>query len=330
MRALQFDAPRKARVVEVADPTPGAHDVVIRVAACGICGTDVHIFHGDYLGEYPIVPGHEFAGRVEAVGNAVARVRVGDLAAIEPNLSCGRCEACLSNRQNFCDAWRGIGVTLPGGMAELAAAPEEAVFPVAGVSAETAAFTEPLSCVLHGVERAAVDVSDRVLLIGAGPIGMLLLRTLRARGAARIDVAERSATRLARAAASGADRAETDLGALRPDTYDLVVDATGSPAVLERTLDYARPGGRVLWFGVPPQDARVSIPAFTVFRKGLSVIGSYTSLRNSHQAVRLLESGIVPVEDLVSHRVPLADVEAGIGLLTTGADDVMKVMVIPG
>ena len=127
MKALVIDEPGKARVADVPKPAPGPGEVLIRVERCGICGTDVHIFRGEYLGDYPITPGHELAGEVAAVGNGVASFAPGDRVAIEPNIACDSCPACLSNRQNFCENWKAVGVTLPGGMAEYVVAPADAV-----------------------------------------------------------------------------------------------------------------------------------------------------------------------------------------------------------
>jgi len=310
-------------------PSPGPGEVLIRVAACGICGTDVHIFRGEYMGEYPLVPGHEFSGEVVAVGEGVSRFRVGDRVAVEPNIACGNCEACLNNRQNFCENWQAIGVTLPGGMAEYVVAPEPAVFDIGSLSFAEGAFMEPLSCVIHGVERAGIRLGDRVAILGAGPIGLLMVQVVRLRGAATITVLERQAARRELAVRLGAMHAVATFEELTPDAYDVVIDATGVPGVMSHTLSLVRKGGSVLLFGVPPRGARLVLDAFTVFEKGVRVSSSYTSLRNSYQAVRLLSSGRVRVDALISHRLPLAGFEKGVHLIETGAEDVKKVILCP-
>lgn len=328
MRVLQIAQPQVAQVLEVPDPQPGPDEVLIRVMASGICGTDIHILRGEYLGAYPVIPGHEFAGVVEAVGAEVSRFQVGTAVAAEPNIACDNCDACLNNRQNFCHNWQAVGVTRPGGMAELVVVPEKAVFAIGALPFEHGAFVEPLSCVLHGIERARIRAGDRVAVLGAGPIGVLLLQVARLHDAGELTVVERQPARRA-FAALWAEHTLDSLEALEPDAYDVVIDATGVIAVMERTLAAARHGGTVLLFGVPPAEARLSVAAFTVFRKGLTVLSSFTSVRNSLQAIALLQAGRVDVTQLVSHRLPLAGFLEGVRLIETGAEAVRKVLLCP-
>jgi len=329
MKAAFIERPEELVVREAPVPVPGDGDVLIEVKASGICGTDIHIFHGEYLGSYPIVPGHEFSGVVVDVGSKVKKFKAGDRVAIEPNVACDNCDACLSNRQNFCEHWRGVGVTMPGGMAQFAVAPERAVFGIGTMPFEVGAFVEPLSCVLHGVQRAGIALADRVLIVGAGPIGNLLLKAVMLEGASAVDVVDKNEARLSLAAASGAATVSRDLGSLEPESYDVVVDATGVPALMARALGFARKGGKVLLFGVPPSKSTVSFEAFEIFRKGLTILSSYTSVRNSIQATRLLGTGRIDVASLVSHQLPLAEFRRGIELIESGADGVLKVIIRP-
>ena len=329
MRALTIVQPHQAEVQEIASPEPEGRDVLIEVQACGICGTDVHILRGEYMGSYPIIPGHEFAGVVRAVGPDVRRVSVGDRVAVEPNIACDNCFACLHNRQNFCHNWEAVGVTRPGGMAQYVTAPEKTVFGLDGLSFEVGAFMEPLSCVIHGVERADVRLADRVAIVGAGPIGLLLLQVIQRQGAASITVAERQPARLDLARSFGADRAVSSADELGKEAYDVVVDATGAVAVMSKTLTWVRPGGTILLFGVPPRDTQLTLDAFAFFEKGVTVRSSFTSVRNSYQALGLLKSGQVEVEPLVSHRLPLEEFEHGVTLIEEGLDGVKKVLLLP-
>ncbi|WP_422479115.1 zinc-dependent alcohol dehydrogenase family protein [Pleomorphochaeta sp. DL1XJH-081] len=329
MRALIIEKPGTAVVKEVPIPQVGDHDVLIRVMASGICGTDIHIYRGEYLGSYPVIPGHEFAGTVEKVGSKVSRFKVGDRVAIEPNISCDNCESCLNNRQNFCLNWNGVGVTLPGGMAEYAVVPEKATFSIGDLPFEVGAFVEPLSCVLYGVERTRIELADKVLILGAGPIGLLLAQSIMLQGAKEITQVDRNTKRLEKAKANGAARVESSLDALPLDYYDVVVDASGAIFLMEQTIRFVRKGGTILLFGVPPKEAKVSFPAFTVFEKGLYIVSSYTSVRNSIQAVGLLETGRLDVAPLISHRLPLEQFTQGIDFLEQGTDDVMKVLITP-
>lgn len=330
MKCIQILEPNRVECVEIPMPHPRADEVLIRVAASGICGTDLHILRGEYLGGYPVIPGHEFSGTIVEVGAGVSRFSVGDRVAVEPNIPCDNCPECLHNRQNFCRNWRAVGVTLPGGMAEYVAVPEKQVFSIGDLPFEQAAFMEPLSCVLHGLEKLSLRPGEAVALLGAGPIGILLLRAARLWGVTRIAVAERNPERLAFARQAGADEAFASLDELTPDGYDAVIDATGVPAVIARCIDLARPGGRVLWFGVPPSGQEMSLEPFKVFRKGLALYGSFTSLRNSYQAVELLQSGRLKVDDIISHRLPLEAFVHGCELIEQGAEGVKKVLILPG
>ncbi|MDR2369915.1 MAG: zinc-dependent alcohol dehydrogenase family protein [Treponema sp.] len=329
MKALIIEKPGVAKVETVPVPPLGPHDVRIKVKASGICGTDVHIFRGEYLGTYPVIPGHEFSGIVEETGAAVTRFKAGDHAAIEPNVSCDNCHACLNNRQNFCENWNGVGVTLPGGFAEYAVAPEKAVFNIGKIPFLAGAFVEPLSCVLHGVERARVKLADRVLILGAGPIGILLSKAIQLQGASEITQVDKNKARLELAKKSGAAFVFDSLDPLEKDGYDVVVDASGSKFLMEHTILYVRKGGTVLLFGVPQRDAKLELPAFTIFEKGLFLLSTYTSVRNSIQAVRLLESGKIDVSALVSHQLPLNEFERGIELIEHGLEGVLKVVILP-
>lgn len=330
MKAAVVSKPGTISVQEVEKPRPlGPDDVVVRVMASGICGTDVHIFRGEYLGSYPVTPGHEFSGVVEAVGGNVKRFAPGSRVAVEPNIACDSCPACLDNRQNFCENWQAVGVTRPGAMAQYVAAPQKVVFDAGDIPFDRAAFMEPLSCVLHGIENVGIRAGDRVAVIGIGPIGMLLIRTARASGAADFSAAELGEQRLAAAVRDGIRDATTDVSSLKSDAYDVVIDATGAPAMLAQAIRLARPGGRVLVFGVAPQGKTASIEPFQVFRKGLTICSSYTSRRNSIQALRLIASGQVRVDDLVSHRLPLSGFEGGIGKIESRSENAMKVMIFP-
>ena len=329
MRALIIEKPGLAQVRTVPVPPVGEHDVRIKVKVSGICGTDVHIFRGEYLGSYPVIPGHEFSGIVEETGGKVTRFKAGDQVAIEPNISCDNCRACLSNRQNFCEHWNGVGVTLSGGMAEYAVVPEKAVFNTGTLPFLSGAFVEPLSCVLHGVERARFKLADKVLILGAGPIGILLSKAIQLQGASAITQVDLNHSRLELAKKSGAAQVCASLDELPRDAFDVVVDASGSAFLMERALDFVRKGGTVLWFGVPRRDAKLQLPAFTIFEKGLFLLSSYTSVRNSIQAVELLENGKIDVTSLISHQLALEEFARGVEIIEKGLEGVLKVVILP-
>lgn len=329
MKAIRIDHPNQVSVVDLPVPRPAEGEVLIKVMASGICGTDVRILRGEYLGDYPVIPGHEFSGIVKQVGSGVTRFRAGDRVAVEPNIACDNCYNCLHNRHNFCLNWQATGVTRPGGMAQYVTAPEKSVFDIGDLPFEYGAFMEPLSCVLHGVQRAKVHLADRVAILGAGPIGILLLQTIQLQGAAQVTVVEKNPARAELAQACGAYRCLTHIDDLEQDHYDVVVDATGAIALMAQTLDFARHGGTVLLFGVPPAEQRMELEAFQVFRKGLTILSSFTSVRNSYQAVALLQSKRIDVSGLISHQLSLDEFERSVELIERGRENVKKVLILP-
>lgn len=327
MKALVIEKPNQALVKEVPIPEVGKNEIRIKVQASGICGTDIHIYRGDYLGSYPIIPGHEFSGIVDAVGEGATRFALADHVAVEPNLSCNNCSACFDNRPNFCENWQAIGVTRPGGFAEYVVVPESAAFSIGSLDFAQGSFMEPLSCVLHGVQKAHVNLADKVLIMGAGPIGILLLKTVLTQGASEITQLDTNKGRLQLAKKSGANHIETDVNKLHNEEFDMVIDATGVPFLLEKSIDLIRKGGTLLWFAVPKKDATVSLKPFKIFEKGLHIVSSYTSVKNSIQAVRMLENGKIDVSDLISHRLPLEKFVQGIETIENSEEGVLKVII---
>lgn len=329
MNSVVIQRPNEISVLEREVPEPGPGQLMIQVMASGICGTDLHIYRGEYMGKYPVIPGHEFSGVVAARGSGVTRFKVGDRVAVEPNIACDNCLNCLNNRQNFCLNWQAIGVTLPGGMEEYVIVPERAAFDIGQLPFEIGAFMEPLSCVVHGIERAHIGMADQVGIFGAGPIGDLMIQMARIQGAAQITVLEINAGRAELARQLGADRVVSSFDELQPDTYDIVIDATGAIPVMNRTIEYVRKGGTVLLFGVPPSGRNLEVEGFKLFQKGLTLLSSFTSVRNSFQAVDLLQSGQVRVESLISHRLPLHEMPRALELIESRDPAVKKVIVHP-
>ena len=329
MKSVVIERPNEIAVVGRDVPEPGPGQLMVQVMASGICGTDLHIYRGEYMGKYPVIPGHEFSGIVGAVGSGITRFQAGDRVAVEPNIACDNCVNCLNNRQNFCLNWQAIGVTLPGGMQEYVIVPERTAFNIGELPFEIGAFMEPLSCVIHGVERAQIGLADHVAIFGAGPIGSLMIQVARMQGAAQITVLEINPGRAEVARQLGADHVVSSFDDLPPDTYDIVIDATGAIPVMNRTIDYVRKGGRVLLFGVPPSGRNMELEGFKIFQKGLTLLSSFTSVRNSFQAVDLLQSGQVNVEALISHHLSLEEMPRALELIESRDPAVKKVLVHP-
>jgi len=329
MKSVVIQRPNEISLANMDFPEPGPGQLMIQVMASGICGTDLHIYRGEYMGKYPVIPGHEFSGVVASVGSQVSRFQAGDRVAVEPNIACDNCVHCLNNRQNFCVNWQAIGVTLPGGMEEYVLVPEKAAFSIGDLPFEHGAFMEPLSCVVHGIERTNIDMADHVAILGAGPIGCLMLQMARLQGAAHITVMESNPGRADLALQLGADRVLHNMDDMQTDHYDVVIDATGAIPVMNRTIDFVRKGGTVLLFGVPPSGRTLELEGFKIFQKGLKILSSFTSVRNSFQAVGLLQSGQIQVGSLISHHLPLEDMPHALELIESRDPVVKKVLVHP-
>ena len=328
-KAIRIDQPNRVTLVNLRLPELQADEVLIKVMASGICGTDIHILRGDYIAKYPIIPGHEFSGIIEKIGAHVTRFEIGDNVAVEPNISCDNCYNCLNNRQNFCENWQAIGVTKYGGMAQFVIVPEKSVFLINKLQFEYAAFMEPLSCVLHGLQKVKINPGDRVVVFGAGPIGLLFLQMVRLQGAVHVSVLENLASRSDLAEQYGANQIFQNISDFEKDDFDVVIDATGVISLMEQTVDSVRSGGVVLLFGVPPAKEQIKLEGLIIFKKGLTILSSFTSVRNSYQSISLLEAGIIDVSGLISHRLPLSEFERGVNLIEKGDDDVKKVMILP-
>ena len=314
MRAARIEQPGKAIVTDVAEPVAGADDVLIKVRAAGICGTDLHIFKGEYEAIYPIIPGHEFSGEDVTVGENVRNFRVGDRVTADPNIPCNRCSSCQRNEPNQCKHLQAIGVTRSGGFAEYVVAPEGNVFSIGDMSYSAAALIEPLARVVWGIKQVDVQAGDTALVFGAGPMGVLVAQALKQAGAARVVVTDVVPWRLELAERLGATemvvadaKQAANLKVLEPDGYDIVADATGIPGVLEGAFEYARARGKVWVFGVTPRGTLVKFPAYEVFRRDLKIIGSFAVNRTFPQSTTLIQSGAIQVEPLISHQLPLDD-----------------------
>ncbi len=194
MKAAVLEAVQKIVVrTDVPEPTIGPRDVLVRAKACGICGTDVHIWEGDFFPTFPLVPGHELAGEVARVGAEVTDLAVGDRVMVDPTVTCEACHFCMINRQNHCLHWNAVGVTRDGGFGEYVRVPAKNCYRFANVSFSAAAFCEPLAaCVVFGQDRARIEIGSEVLILGAGPIRRQLhLQASRANGAAAVTLVDR-------------------------------------------------------------------------------------------------------------------------------------------
>lgn len=316
MKAAVLERVGVLAVEDVAEPAlAGEHDVKVAVLACGICGTDLHIL-SDPPGlpaDLGVVLGHEFVGEVTDIGTQVTNVAVGDRVVVRPIITCGTCRHCLSGAPNHCTDMQLLGVYENGGLAEFVVVPDVACVQIQdSIPIEIAAMTEPLACVLNAVGKAALVPGERVVILGAGAIGLLFLATLRAAGAGAVVVVEPSEWRARVAKDMGAtetlDPKALDVAAelenLIPGGADVVIDAVGSQ--LSVALSLAARRGRIILFGLNSH-ARAEVSQHLITEKELSILGSFIGQQSFPEAIRLLESGTVDLAPIASHVYRLED-----------------------
>ncbi len=331
MRAVVLDRPGRIEVRDVPDPAPALAGVVVRVMACGVCGTDLHIVDGEFPPTpYPITPGHEFSGEVVAVGTEVAhRWREGDRVAVDPSLFCGHCGACRIGRGNLCANWAAIGDTVDGAFAEYTAVPAANLYALAdGLDYRQGALIEPLSCALHGLKRLGSVLGETVLLVGAGTMGLLLQQLLLAAGAQTVTVVDRAASRLGVAEQLGAAGTAASVEELGDKRFGLVVDATGAPAAIESAFGALDRGGRMMVFGVSPAGATVRLSPFRIYNDEITIVGSMAVLNSYLTAAEMMAAGTVVTAPLLTHSMALENFVEALGLVRRGEG--IKIQVEPG
>lgn len=321
MIAAQIRSPLESDLLETAEPGVGPRDVLIEVKNAGVCGTDLHIWHGSYaLAAYPVVPGHEFSGVVAAVGEQVRNFSIGERVTADPNLPCYSCVFCQQRQFNQCLNLEVVGVTRSGAFSRYVVVPESAVYSIGELPFSEAALLEPLACVVWGLKQVQLQAGDTMLIFGAGPMGLLMLQAVLRAGAASVVIVDKEQGRLKLAASLGATTFQADdlspgiLKDFAPHGFDVVADATGVPQVIEGTFAYVKPGGKIWVFGVAAGDARVPFSPFEVFRKDLKVIGSFALNKTFHEAISLVRGGALTLAPLISHTLPIREFERGLGL----------------
>lgn len=309
MRAAVITAPGEVEVTTVPDPAPGPRDVLIAVAGCGICGTDLHILEGEFAPTLPIVPGHEFAGEVVAVGGDVSEVSVGDHVAVDPSLHCGECYYCRRGRGNLCERWAAIGVTRPGAAAEFVVAPVGNCYRLSDrIDPADAALVEPLSCAVRGFDVLGPRFGDHYLIYGAGTMGLMMMELAKRAGAASVTVVDTNPSRLETARLLGCSAAVGSADEVeRPRGWDVVIDCTGVVAAIEDGLSRVGRGGTFQQFGVSAASAQASFSPFKVYNEEIRIIGSMAVLHSFDRAGELLEAGFLRPDVLISDRFDLED-----------------------
>ena len=326
MKALVYHGPEDIRLEEVAQPQPDERELLLKVSSASICGTDLRIFHGQHR-MYPEgtrrIPGHEVAGTIVEAGSSLQGFSEGNQVFIAPNMGCGQCQQCVEGNNNLCQDYNAFGVTLDGGFAEYMLIPEEAVrqgniIPIEkSIDPAVAALLEPFACVLRGQNAVKVSAGDSVLVIGAGPIGLMHTKLAKVHGAGMVIVSEPKAERLEAARQNGADFTinpmEGDLETFLLEKTqgrgaDVIITAAPVHQAQALALSLAAVSGRINFFGGLPKDnPTINFNSNLVHYKELTITGTTAcSTADCWQAARLVNQGLVDLSSLISRRFPLS------------------------
>ncbi|MEI8717799.1 zinc-dependent alcohol dehydrogenase family protein [Mesorhizobium sp. ISC11] len=339
MKAVRLDAVGDITLRDVDMPDIGADELLVRIEACGVCGTDRHLFHGEFPCTPPVTPGHEFSGIVEAIGKSVSGFAIGDRVTGDPNIACGRCAHCHAGQVNLCSNLCAIGIHRDGGFADYLALPQKQAFVLpAGLNPLHGAFCEPLGCCLHGVDLAGIKPGSSVVVLGGGVIGLLTVQLARLAGATTIILSTRQASRRALAEDLGAtatiDPTATNVidaiagpAGLAPGGVDVVFECAGVRETVEQSMRLARAGGTVVIIGVTPQGMKAEFEPFDLLFRELKVLGSFLNPYTHRRAAELIASGAVEIDRLISRQVSLEEAPAVIA--NPPAPGEVKVLVVP-
>jgi 2-desacetyl-2-hydroxyethyl bacteriochlorophyllide A dehydrogenase len=339
MLAVVFNGVGKGiSVEEVSVPQlESKHGVLIRVKDCGICGSDLAILEGRHPSKPPVILGHELSGEVIEVGAGVTSVVAGDHVVVDPNMSCGICQNCRLGRRNMCTNMGELGITLDGAFAERVVSPERFVYKVdPRLSWKEGALVEPLSCVVHGFAKSRVKPDETAVVYGAGPMGLLWVSMLKRAGVRKIIAVDLAEKRRAVAEKLGADvtidpAAEEPVARIERETgglgADVAVEMIGRAETVENAVRSVGSGGRVVIMGVARKDAMARLGPFDLMLKEVEVLGSNANSAGFIPAIRLIEAGAIPVDEIVSHELGIAEAQKGFDLCKSGQG--MKVLLRP-
>jgi len=340
MRAAVLYGVRDLRLEDVPTPEFSTDEVLIKINATGICGTDVHIYRGEWKTNMPIILGHEFSGVIAETGHNVRNLKVGDPVVAEPNILCGSCYFCrMSERNYFCENLEATGVTIDGAFAEYVKIKAANVYKVPeDFNLDEAALIEPLACCVRGIDQAKIRTGDTVAIVGAGPIGLILLQLAKLAGASVVIQTDMEDARLKLASDLGADHTiniteEDPVEAIKKLTngygVDVAIEAVGSPKAITQAMKAARRGGRLNIFGVSPQNAVWEVKPFDLYDKELTITTSYRSPFTFQRAVKIASSGRVKLKPLISHVFKLEEIHRAFEVAEKRLEGAIKVLVKP-
>lgn len=319
MKAVLITEDHKITVIERDVPAIGPDEVLVKPTCCGICGTDLHILRHGFVGtQYPVTPGHEFAGRVAAVGKDVRGLQEGDFVAVDPNVTCGICRWCQAGRPNLCIHLTPVGVGRSGAAAEFVAVPAKNAFLVKeSIGDGAAAMIEPLACAMHAVESSRGVKGRNVLVLGGGTMGMLIALSARAQGAGAVAIADPSEAKQKIARAAGIADARTP-DRFSGDHFDVVFEAAGVPRALSQGIELLDKVGTLVQVGVHDADATASYNPFLLYEREQTFIGSNSCAEQFEPAVDFIQDIKAEVGLLIGDAFDVWDFETAVSSMDKG------------
>ena len=313
MKAVVLSAVNKLAIAEVEKPKPGVKECLVKVLACGICGTDRHIYHGEYPSAKPVILGHEFGGVIEEVGPS-SKFKVGQVVSVDPNIVCGTCPDCVAERTAFCPDLTALGVNINGGLAEYVLTPDSQIYPVkADLNPLHLAFIEPLACSIRGLDLANLKGGEKVAVLGGGVIGLLVVQLAKLAGASEIVLITRQKFRRDVALKIGATRVidpnSEDVNTAVTN-MDVVFECAGAVETFKQAQNISRRGGSVIVLGLTASDVTLEVNPFNIVVNELRIQGSFLNPLTQGRAAELVESGKLNLDILISKVVDLAGVQA--------------------
>lgn len=318
MRAVVLDAVNSISAKEIPTDQLSSGEVLIKVEAAGICGSDRHILHGTYPASYPVVLGHEFSGIIEEAP-AESRFRIGDRVNVNPNIACNACKYCKMKIVNLCENNLAHGVNRNGGLANYVAVNESQLFGLPmSIDSRFGAFCEPIACCVQGIELAEIKPGDSVAIIGGGVIGQIMVQLVKLAGAKTILLSTRQKPRREMAESLGATHTLDPRihgnpefigpAGVAPGGFDVVLECAGTKETLAQSIEIVRKGGTVILFGVMPQNEIFEIKPFDIFVRQVRIQGVFTGSTVHQKAVDLVASEKLTLAPLITHLVGINEV----------------------
>jgi len=328
MKAVVFPKVKELEVRDIEEPQIANNEVLVKNIYAGFCGTDIYIYNGDFISSYPLIPGHEFSGIIEKVGNNVKTLKKGDRVSIYCDLYCGKCYYCKRNEQNHCINLKGYAIDygFGGGFAEYSKILESNAYKISdNLSLKEAALVEPLACFIYGLSRIKINYGDKAIIFGVGSIGLVMLQLLKNSGVSHIIMVTHNKEKIKIGEKFGADEVvlndenlDDKLRSISKNGYDILIEATGLAKICEQIFRYTNKLARVLLYGVSKKDSFIKIRPYQIYEDDLAIYGAFALKNTFAAAIELLENKKIDLEGLISHEFKLADFKKAFDMAKSG------------